>query len=64
MQADSVVPVGTHLFTSEFGSSTRGERLFLKVFRNHTMLTIPLTFGTSRGDLDLNSSLLVGTRKT
>ena len=40
------------------------ERQFLKVFRNHTMLTTPPTFGTSRGVLDLNSSLLVGTRKT
>ena len=29
------------LLTSEFGSSTRGERQFLKVFRNHTMLTTP-----------------------
>ena len=30
-----------HLLTSEFGSLTRGERQFLKVFRNHTMLTTP-----------------------
>ena len=29
------------LLSSEFGSSTRGERQFLKVFRNHTMLTTP-----------------------
>ena len=36
---DSVVQVQTHLLTSDFGSSTRGERQFLKVFRNHTMLT-------------------------
>ena len=27
--------------TSEFDSSTRGERQFLKFFRNHTMLTTP-----------------------
>ena len=38
---DSVVQVRTHLLTSDFGSSTRGERQFLKFFRNHTMLTIP-----------------------
>ena len=37
--SDSVVQVRTHLLTSDFGSSTRGERQFLKVFRNHTMLT-------------------------
>ena len=36
---DSVVQTRTHLLTSDFGSSTRGERQFLKVFRNHTMLT-------------------------
>ena len=41
---------------------TRGETQFLKVFRNHTILTTPPTFGTSRGVLDLNSSSLVGTR--
>ena len=35
----SVVQVRTHLLTSGFGSSTRGERQFLKVFCNHTMLT-------------------------
>ena len=29
------------LLTSDFGSSTRGERQFFRVFRNHTMLTIP-----------------------
>ena len=29
------------LLTSDFGSSTRGETQFLKVFRNHTMLTTP-----------------------
>ncbi len=52
------------LLTSDFSSSTRRERKFLKVFRNHTMLTTPPTFGTSRDILDLNSSSLVGTRKT
>ena len=40
---------------------TRWETQFLKVFRNHTMLTKPPTFGTSRCVLDLNSSSLVGT---
>ena len=44
------------LWTSDFGSSTRGERQFLKVFRNYTMLTTPSTFSASRGVLDLNSS--------
>ena len=43
---------------------TRRETQFLKVFRNHTMLTTPLTVGTSGGVLDLNSSSLVGIRKT
>ena len=43
---------------------TRGEKQFLKVFRNHNMLITPPTFGTSRGVLDLNSSSLVETRKT
>ena len=34
---------GTHrLLTSEFCSSTRKERQFLRVFRNHTMLTTSL----------------------
>ena len=56
--------VRTVLLISDFSSSTRGERQFLKVFRNHTMLTTPPTFGTSRGVWDLNSSSLVGTRKT
>ena len=36
---DFVVQVRTHLLTSDFGSSTRGERQFLKVFHNHTTLT-------------------------
>ena len=40
-QADPVVQVRTHLLTSNFGSSTRGERQCLQVFRNHTMLTTP-----------------------
>ena len=31
-----VVQVRTHLLTSDFGSSTRGERQLLNVFRNHT----------------------------
>ena len=44
------------LLTSDFSSSTQGERQFRKVFHNHTMLTPPPTFGTSRGVLDLNSS--------
>ena len=56
--------VRMHLLTSDFGSSTLGERKFLKVFRNYTMLTTPPTFGIFRGVLDLNSSSLVGTRKT
>ena len=43
---------------------TRRETQFLKVFRNHTMLTQPPTFGTSRGFLDLNSFLPVEIRKT
>ena len=43
-QADSVVQIQTHLLTSGFGSLTRGERQFLKVFHNHTMLTTPPTF--------------------
>ena len=42
----------------------RRETQFLKVFHNHTMLTTPPTFGISLDVLDLNSSLLVGTRKT
>ena len=29
------------LLFSDYGSSTRGERQFLKVFRNYTMLTTP-----------------------
>ena len=34
--------LGTNrLLISDFGSLTRGERQFLKVFRNHTMLTTP-----------------------
>ena len=36
---DFVVQVQTHLLTSNSGSSTWGERQFIKVFRNHTMLT-------------------------
>ena len=52
------------LLTSKFGSSTRGERQFLKVFRYHTLLTKPQTLGTSRGVLDLNSSSPVGTQIT
>ena len=62
--SDSIVQVRTVLSISDFGSSTQGERQFLKVFRNHTMQTTPPTFGTSRGVLDLNSFSLVGTRKT
>ena len=42
---------------------TRRETQFLKVFRNHSMLTTPPTFGTSSGVLDLNSSLPVEIRK-
>ena len=43
---------------------TRRETRFLKDFRNHTMrITLPM-FGTSRGVLDLNLSLLVEFRKT
>ena len=53
------------LLTSDFSSSTRGERdIILKSLSYHTMLTTPPTFGTSHGVLDLNSSSLVGTRKT
>ena len=63
-QATLLLPVRTFLLTSDFGSSTRGDRQFLKVFRNHTMLTTLPTFGTSYGILDLNSSSLVGIRKT
>ena len=40
-QSDSVVQVRMYLLTSEFSSSTRGERQSLKVFHNHTMLTTP-----------------------
>ena len=39
------------LLISDFGSSTRGERQFFKVFR---IITTPTTFGTSRGVLDLH----------
>ena len=51
------------LLTSDFSSSIRGERQFLEVFHNYTMLTTPPTFGRSRGVIDLNSSSLDGTRK-
>ena len=44
-KGDSVVQVRTVLLTSEFSSLTQ----FLKVFRNHTMLTTLPMFGTSRG---------------
>ena len=57
--SDSVVQLRTHLLTSEFGSSTRGERQFLKVFRNHTMLTTLPKFGISRGSISI-SQLMVG----
>ena len=63
IQAGSIIQEQTHLLTSDFGSSTRGERQFLKVFRNYTMLTTPPTLGTFRGGLDLNSSLPVEIRK-
>ena len=41
IQVDSVVQVRTHLLTSDFSSSIRKERQFLRVFPNHTMLTSP-----------------------
>ena len=48
-QADSVVSVtnGFINFLLQF-FNTRRETQFLKVFHNHTMLTTPPTFGTSR----------------
>ena len=62
IQADTVVPERTRLLTSDF--NTRRETQFLKVFRNHTMLTPPPTFGPSRGVLYLNSSQPAEIRKT
>ena len=42
------------LLISDFGSSTRGEKQFLEVFRNHTMLTTPPTLGTSHGPISIS----------
>ena len=53
---DCVVQVRTVLLSSNFSSSTRGVKQFLRVFHNHTMLTPYLLtpmFGTSRGLQDL-----------
>ena len=63
----TVVQVRTFInfLTSEFGSSTRGERdTILKSLSYHYYANKTQAFGTFRGVLDPLSSSLVGTRKT
>ena len=68
IQANSRCPgTNANAFVPEQLTSVlrREERdTILKSLSYHTMLTTPPMFGKSRGILDLNSSSLVGTRKT